>query len=525
MINCPYCGKLTDPKLDSCVHCGGYLQRRQAVGGTPVRGRRQTCPNCHAEVEEGAILCVACGTNLLTGQKISEERKPGRKKKGMSPLVVGGIAAAAVLLILIGLLIATVSGDPVNRARGMIAEGNLLDAQEVLTSHLADDPDDAEAQFLLGKLQLRNSRPAEAARSFERAFEVNHNNIDALKLAVVSYAVAGDAASRANQVSALQRIVEQEPQDVEAWYLLGLARGVQGNAAGQEEALRRVLELDPTHAAALRDLGVALALQGKYEEAAQSLAQAQTTLGEDANLLAAKGFVAALEDDRERAVSALASAVGAQSAARELAQTELGKSLVALGRFAEAEKYLSQALSSGGRSAPDAARYFHGLALRALGRGDEALSEFDILAKGSGPFAVDAAVQASQLYLERANVARAREVLESVATQGGNSAAFYTTRGRIFMLNGEDQRAEQAFQQAIQVDPNYPGGYLELGLLQLKSNAFENALNNLSRFLDLTGESNDPQTQQVQTLVDQLRSTTGSPGARDLANLAPEAGQ
>ena len=25
MKNCPYCGKLTDPKLDNCVHCGAAL--------------------------------------------------------------------------------------------------------------------------------------------------------------------------------------------------------------------------------------------------------------------------------------------------------------------------------------------------------------------------------------------------------------------------------------------------------------------------------------------------------------------
>ena len=526
MINCPYCGKLTDPKLESCVHCGGYLQRRQPAAAATARGRRQTCPNCNADVDDGAILCVACGTNLLTGQKIGEERKGGRRKKTMSAGMIAGIVGLVVALVVIGLIFAAVSRDPVNRAREMIADNSLLEAQEILRTHVADSPDDAEAQFLLGKVEFRNNRPLDAARSFERAFEADKDNIDALKLAVVSYAAAADPTSRANQIKALERIVEKQPDDLEAWYLLGLARGSQGDAIGQEDALRTVLDRDPTHVGALQELGVALALQGKYEEAQDLLTRAQHSGGaDDPNVLAAQGFLAQLQGNPEAAVVALVSAVGAPANATEIVQTQLGIALVELGRFAEAEKHLSQALDAAGRTAPDAARFFHGLALRALGRSDEATSEFEILAKGTGPYAVDAAVQESRIFLERGNIARARELVESVATQASSSAPFYTTRGRIAALNGEDQRAEQAFQQAIQVDPNYPGGYLELGLLQLKSGTFENALTNLSRFLELSGDTADPQSQQIRTLVEQLRSTIGTTSAANLATVAPETGR
>ncbi len=526
MINCPYCGKLTDPKLDSCVHCGGYLQRKQAGAAGGGRSRRQTCPNCQAEVEEGAILCVACGTNLLTGQKISEDRRGGRRKKSVSAGTVAMAVGAVVVVVALGLVLFRLSRDPVGQARELIEQGNLLGAQDMLSSHLADTPDDEEAQFLLGKVQLQNARPAEAAKSFERAYEVDDENVDALKLAVVSYAAANDAASRGNQIRALERLVAKQPEDVEAWYLLGLARGAQGDAAGQAEALAEVIEREATNAGALRQMAVATALQGDYEKAQTYLDRAAQHGGaENPSLQVTQGFLSALQEQPDAAVGELSAALTAQTVAQEYALAELGITLVQLNRFAEAEKALAQAVTIGGRGASEAARFFHGIALRALGRPDEAVAEFDLVSKGTGPYKVDGAVQAAQVFLERGNLVRAREVLESVAAQASTSAAFYTTRGRVLVLNGEDPRAEETFRQAIQVDPSYAGAYLEIGLLQLKSSRFDDALASLKRYLELAGPSTDPQHDQVRTLVEQLQSATPTPTAPDLANVASQAGQ
>jgi tetratricopeptide (TPR) repeat protein len=528
MINCPYCGKLTDPKLDSCVHCGGYLHSRAAGSAAAARGR-QTCPNCQAEVEEGAILCVACGTNLLTGQKISEERRPTARRRRWSPGVVGaGIAAAAVLGVII-LVLLTMSREAVGEARQMIAEGNLLGAQEVLRDHVRREPDDRDAQMLLGKVELRNNQAVEAARSFERAAELDRRDTDALRLAVMSYATIGDRdpTSRGKQITALEKLVERQPGDAEAWYLLALARGAQGNAQGQAEALRRAVEIEPNHPGVLRELGIALALQGDHEEAHAMLTRAEAMAPEAAaDTHAARGFVAALQDDTQTAIGRLTAAVASQTAAQEQALTQLGIEFIEMGRFAEAQKHLAQAVNLGGRNVNAAARFFHGVALRALGRPDEALAEFDILAKAGGPYQVDAAVQGAQVFLERGNVARARETLESVGQQAAGDAGFYTTRGRLFVLNDEDARAQEAFQQAIQNNPRHAAAYLELGLLRLKNGQFGEALQQLSRYLELIGEdAADPQVQQIRTLVDQLRSTVSNGSVTGLATLAPEAGQ
>ncbi|HPO17047.1 MAG TPA: zinc ribbon domain-containing protein, partial [Candidatus Hydrogenedentes bacterium] len=77
MTNCPFCGKLTDPKLAACPHCGGPLRSKSSrLGGASGRSApAHQCPNCKSPVQEGDIICVRCGTNLLTGQKVAEEQR------------------------------------------------------------------------------------------------------------------------------------------------------------------------------------------------------------------------------------------------------------------------------------------------------------------------------------------------------------------------------------------------------------------------------------------------------------------
>lgn len=109
MITCPTCGKLTDPRLDSCPHCGIRVQVNAA--GTPTRAaaaQKETCPNCSALVQDGDIICVACGTNLLTGQKIVHEKKaaaPVAPKITPQILLVGLIVLLVIVVGVLGLVL------------------------------------------------------------------------------------------------------------------------------------------------------------------------------------------------------------------------------------------------------------------------------------------------------------------------------------------------------------------------------------------------------------------------------------
>ncbi|MBM3290334.1 MAG: hypothetical protein FJY92_09300, partial [Candidatus Hydrogenedentes bacterium] len=200
MINCPYCGKLTDPQLDSCVHCGGFLKKQSG----PRAARRsssssQTCTNCGALIQEGDIICVACGTNLLTGQKIAEERKqqavkaPAAQNNTMY-YVIGGVLAVAIVGA--GVFAAVrLMGDPISRAKRLANGGRMLDAVELLKTHTAKQTDDADAFFALGKLQWLSNDMASAAQNFEKAARLGPSNIEAVRLAVLAYAQTKTPAS------------------------------------------------------------------------------------------------------------------------------------------------------------------------------------------------------------------------------------------------------------------------------------------------------------------------------------------
>ena len=65
----------------------------------------------------------------------------------------------------------------------------------------------------------------------------------------------------------LSRVCEQNPDDVEAWYLLSCIHGMQGNMDEAGKCCRRVIALKPDHDEAHVNLGNVLFYQGKLDEA------------------------------------------------------------------------------------------------------------------------------------------------------------------------------------------------------------------------------------------------------------------
>ncbi len=70
-----------------------------------------------------------------------------------------------------------------------------------------------------------------------------------------------------NAQSILEGLTTQQPIDIEAWFLLGLARGQVADLAGAEQAFRRCVGLRSDAFGAWDNLGLALLQQGKLPEA------------------------------------------------------------------------------------------------------------------------------------------------------------------------------------------------------------------------------------------------------------------
>lgn len=525
MINCPYCGKLTDPQLDSCVHCGGFLKKQS--GARQARRSStssQTCTNCGALIQEGDIICVACGTNLLTGQKIAEERKQQAAKVAPAAqnntryYIIGGVLAAAILIIAI-VVAMSMMGDPVARARRLANSNRPLDAIQLLESHTAKNTNDSGAFFELGKLYWLSNDMVRAAQNFEKAARLDPSNGEATRLAVVSYAQSNSPGSLNAQVELLEGAVQADPGDGELQYLLGLARGANQDLAGQTQALDAAQRQSPGNPGVQRAAALAKALQNDLAGAEERLLVADPA---SADTLAASGILASMKGNNAAASKSLQDAVAKGTLIENESLTRLGLLLIEEGNYGEALNKLNDAVSKDPSNAT--AKYFRALCLDRQRLTAQAIADYESLADNAGPYQSKAAVQAARLYLAQQNADRAIQILGRAAppTIPSDLAELETVRGRASLMLNDPDGAEASFRKATQADPSYAPAHLETGLLRIQRQDISEGIRELDRYLKLI-DANDPDAgaSQVKALVDQLRRsvdsgrTAGTPNASD----------
>ncbi|MBI3119107.1 MAG: tetratricopeptide repeat protein [Candidatus Hydrogenedentes bacterium] len=507
MINCPYCGKLTDPKLENCPHCGGPM--RTKAPGPPKRAATAPhyCPNCGSAVQDGDIICVRCGTNLLTGQKIAEERRPpaaAATPRRWPWLIAAGVVAVAVIM---GMLLFVLAQDPLTKARDLSAQGNVLEALNVLSDHVAKHADDAKAHKLLGSLYWQAGQFPNAAEAFGKASTLDPEDTEAAMYHVVALSKSSPA-STSQQIETLRRVVEAEPNNVQARYLLGLAQG----AAGQYQQQVQTLEAVPAEGAETGHtamVGVAHALDEDYANAEQTLTQAVQAHPESGDAVAALGLVAYDEGNLAEATARLEEALQKGSSVDMLVRTRLGAIYMGEGKF-DAALPLLETAKDARIAAPDAP-FYYALCLEALGKNAEALIEFERIASGATDYADEAAAEMVALYLAQGVVDRAENALQNAQSGGQTSPKLLTLKGQIQASRGELVDAQQSFQQAIQMDASYPAAHLEQGLLYVQREVLPDGIRELERYLELVGD--DPaatRRNEIELLVTQLKQTVES---------------
>jgi len=517
LISCPHCAKQVSPTLDNCPYCGGFLTASgEAKPAAPPRQETQACPNCNAAVQPGDIICVACGTNLLTGQKIAAEAPAAKKQSGMSDMlhavdwrVVGFSVAAVLVVIVIGLAGWLLTRDPVARARSLAEQGKLSEATEVLSRYVSANPDDVRGHFELGRLMWQRQRYSEAADALTEAFSLNPEERSAAMMAVAALDAAGGATARTRQVQLLEAVLDGHPDDAQAWYLLALARGAEGNAAGQAEALENAQANGLAEDTASKTEGVALAMQGNLEGALRSLRSALTMNPDSAATKGALGFVLLLQGNQDEGAALLqdVQAAGETPLSPQI-NLQLGLAALAQRDYARAEARLRTALES--RPNDEAARFFMAAALEAQGLQPEALAEYEQLSRQGNELADEAAVQVARIYLDVGEPDRAAEAVERAEGHGADGAIFHTVRGRIYMANGAPSDAQAEFRQALQSDGAYAPAYLENGLAYVQRQSFVEAVRSLERYVNYVDpELPGARVEQIQTLIEQLRQTTG----------------
>lgn len=484
---------------------------RDALPGAKQSARPEDagekCPSCGSPVREGDIICVRCGTNLLTGQKIADEQQEVIKSaRNRQPLLIGLVAVAVLAVVIAGGAYVLLQ-NPIAEAEKLEAEGRRLEAIEVLREFAAAHPERADAQMLLGKLNWRATRYEEAANAFDAAFDAAPTMAEPGRLAVVaaSRLVGSDGGRR--QLEALQRLVERHPDDTRARRMLALAQGTRGDTAGQAAALEALVTQEPEDGAAMAFLAVARALNGDTAGAAEALASAERLGARDIQAL--RGFLAALQGQNAAARTDLAAAGQSPGPVSAYVQARLGLLLLAEGDYQGALGAFNAAQAS--PEIADVVSFFRALCLKELGLQAEALAGFEQVSASESELAADAAIQTALIHMEGGELVRAEEALRRATQYGAASAQFHTAQGRLQNLNGQPAQARQSLDNATRLDSQYPAAHLESGLLYLKRQVEEDGIRELERYVQLAGKDNPRgRVGEIEMLVDQLRQSLDS---------------
>ncbi|MCZ6783015.1 MAG: tetratricopeptide repeat protein [Proteobacteria bacterium] len=256
--------------------------------------------------------------------------------------------------------------DPANQlalgslVRDYVSLGRSDDAAARVASALAAHPEEASLHDIQGRLLLLSGSSEQARASFDAALAIEPEYGPALA-GLASLAV--DAGDLDGAAALLERASAADPTDAESAYQLAQIRLSQGNSERAEAALRELVKQSPGHAGASNDLAWILAEKGEDLDVALDLARRAARIDTRPAILDTLGWV----------------------------QFKLGDAASALSTYTRALK-----------EEPDSpsVRYRMGLALRALGRSDDALVEFREAVASESTFPESAAAEAEIAQLE-----------------------------------------------------------------------------------------------------------------------------
>jgi Flp pilus assembly protein TadD len=248
------------------------------------------------------------------------------------------------------------------------------EADAALTRYSQLHLNSAEALFMLGFVQQRENKPRESLTTYTAAARVATPRGDDLKIVGLDYVLLNDYP---DAIHWLEKAVEFEPGNADAWYSLGRCYYTQSSFRDAERAFQKVLALEPKNVKAAENLALAYDAENRPADADRAFAMAVTLARETPHTdewpyLNYGGFL--LDHDRAaEAVPILQQAV-AIAPKCVACHEKLGRALGVTGSTKSGIAELEEAATL----SPDEARlhYELGLAYRAAGMVDRAKAEF-----------------------------------------------------------------------------------------------------------------------------------------------------
>jgi tetratricopeptide (TPR) repeat protein len=253
-------------------------------------------------------------------------------------------------------------------------------------------------------------------------------------------------------------IVEANPVQFEALYLLGIAAGQSRRPEEALDWLSRAAQAQPRHADLQYNLGVAFGEVGRLGEAVAAYERAIALDGARADFHYNRAVALDALENADEALAAYGRAIALEPRHVE-AHHNRGVVLARLGRHGEALAAFDAALAA--RPGYAAAHNHRGAALAALERFDEALAAYDRALALAPSYAVAHNNRAIAL-LDLDRPAEALQAAErALALVPGLADAFYT-RGNALRELGRHADAAESFERAIALEPAHASAHWNL---------------------------------------------------------------
>jgi putative PEP-CTERM system TPR-repeat lipoprotein len=415
------------------------------------------------------------------------------------------------------------------KAQWLLADGKVDEALATTTAVIARDPTSPAAQYVLGRvhsarnevdaaitayqevlrinpkatearlglarLHLADGRPDESVRLAREALNQNPTSADA-RLLMVRGLLARNELGPAERV--LNELAVRFPNAAQVHTQMGLLSGRKGNNDAARRHFEKALQLDPDDTEALVGI-VALDLgSGRRAEARKRVEERLSSRSSPALLtLAARTFVAA--GDSAAAERVLRQAIE-EDPSHLPAFVALGQLYIGLGRLDEARAEFESVARRSPK--PAAAITMLGTILEASGQIDAARREYE-RAVGLDPSAAVAANNLAWIYAETGgNLDVALNLAQRAVQRMPDAAQVNDTLGFIFYKKQLTTQAISAIERSVEQDPVNPVYRYHLGLAYAQAGEKQEAVQALSRALDL--HSNFKGAQEARDLLTSL---------------------
>jgi len=350
----------------------------------------------------------------------------------------------------------------VPKAEQFLGAGKTKAALIELKNALKKNKDNAQARFLLGKLNLEQGDPAGAEKELRIARKLGIPDESVTPLLAEALlqqgkvdevleldATALSAEARARTLAILKKALAKNPRYADAWNLLGTIEQSRNNHEAAVKAFSKAIEARENNLGDRLSRAMSLIQLKKFDEAQKDLDKLKRIIPQNSRVNYAQGLIYFSEEKLDEAQAAFEQAAASNNV-NPLAFYFLGTINFVKGNLEQAESYSEQFLAR----APDnvAGRK---LAARIKLKLNKPEAVVELLQPVVQQFETD--VEAMNLLatalLKTGKTDEAIELLNKVATLEPDSAQAQMRLGAGLLLEGEQKKAAEYLEKAAKLDP------------------------------------------------------------------------